>query len=348
MKKLMSLVGAAMAAVFAVSTTVAAGAELPTLTVELREVDDVRLFDGVVEAVNRSTVSAQTSGRIVEIDFDVNDLVKSGEVIVRFADGEHKARLAQTESALNVAIANRTGAEEDFKRIEKLFKGGTVARARFDNSKTAFDAAKGHVETAKAAVAQAREQLEYTIVRAPYGGIVVKRHVQIGETANPGQPLMTRFSLEELRVNVAVPQQYADGIKREKQASVHLGNSPAIKAESLTVFPFADARSHTVTIRVLLPQGNEQVFPGMLVKVAFNVGKHRMLLVPGSATIKRGEVAGIYLKSGKGKPYLQQIRTGRTVGDHVEVVSGLSQGDEIITDPLKATMALKSKTDETK
>ena len=141
--------------------------ELKTSIVKTAEIDNQRIFDGVVEAVDRSTISAQTSGRITEINFDVDDHVRAGEIILRFSDVEHKTRLAQSIANSNAVMATRIGAEEDFKRVQKLYKNGTVARARFDSAKATFDSAVARESTAQAAVNQAKEQLGYTICESP-------------------------------------------------------------------------------------------------------------------------------------------------------------------------------------
>ena len=317
--------------------------ELATGVAARHTFDNLRQFEGSIEAVNKSTISAQTSGRIKTINFDVDDFVKAGSVIVTFYDTEHKARLKQAESSLMAATAQRISAGQDFSRASKLFAKGTVAKSRFDAAKSAFDSAKAREESARAAVQQAKEQLEYTIVRAPYSGFVVERHVQIGEIANPGKPLMTGFSLEKLRVRAEVPQQFANAIRKGGQAIIYGPNNVVIESSDLTVFPFADPKSNTVTIRIALPEGTKSVFPGMLVKTAFRVGQTTNISIPSRAVVRRGEVVGVYIVDDDGKIQLQQIRVGRKHGkDRIEVLSGLKDGDKLALDPLMASIKLKS------
>ncbi len=318
-------------------------APVKTVVAKQQVVQNLRRFDGSVEAVNKSTISAQTSGRIMEINFDVDDYVKAGSIIVRFFDTEHKARLKQAQSALMAASARRLAADQTFQRTNTLFKNGTVAKAAFDTAKSNFDAALASQQSAEAAVQQAREQLSYTIVRAPYSGFVVQRHVQIGEIANVGQPLMTGFSLEKLRVKADVPQQFANAIRKANKAVVYGPDGTKIKAIGLTVFPFADPKSNTVTVRIALPDGTKSVFPGMLVKTAFKVGERTVLSIPQSGVVQRGELVGAYVLDKDGILHLQQIRTGRVLDDKtIEVLSGLQQGDKVAVDPLAASIELKS------
>jgi RND family efflux transporter MFP subunit len=319
-------------------------ADLPfaTTKVSLETKSLQRQFEGTVEAVNKATISAQTSGQVTHINFDVDDFVQKDAIIVRFNDAEHKSRLNQAISALDAANARAEAAKREFDRVKPLFKSGTVARARFDSATSGLSTTKADVERAVAAVEQAREQLSYTIVRAPFSGLVVDRHVQIGETASPGKPLMTGFSLEALRVRAEVPEQYARQIRKSNRATVLAGNDEPINVNKLTVFPFADPKSNTVTIRLELPPGTTSVFPGMLVKARFKIGEVETLLMPAKAIVARGEVRGAYLVGNENNVHLQQIRTGKVFdnGD-VEILSGLKQGDRVALDPLRAAIYRK-------
>ena len=329
----------------------ALAAELPLELAEARiiTVDSQRQFEGTVEAINKTTVSAQTSGRITYINFDVDDFVEQGAVILRFSDSEHKARLDQASSTLAAAMARAKAAEQEYERVSKLYKNGTVAKARFDQAKSANDASAAQAQNARAAVDQAREQLGYTIVKAPYSGLVVERHVEIGEIANPGKPLMTGFSLEQLRVRSEVPEQFAQLIRESNVATVIPGTGDSIAIENLTVFPFADPKSNTVTIRLALPEGIKSVFPGMLVKTRFKIGETKVLAVPEIAIARRGEVTGVYLVDDDDNVALQQVRTGREMGNGmIQILTGLKDKDKIALDPLKAAIYLKKNAGETK
>jgi len=318
-------------------------ADLETTVAKQLVMQNLRYFEGSVEAVNKSTISAQTSGRIEKINFDVDDYVKAGAVILQFNDIEHKALLAQAQSALMAANARHLASEQNYMRTETLFKKGTVAKARLDTSRSNYDSAKASADSAKAAVERAVEQLAYTVVKAPYSGFVVERYVQIGEVANPGQPLMTGFSLEQLRVKSEVPQQFANAIRTANKAIVYGPDNIKIPASDLTVFPFADPKSNTVTVRIALPDGTKSIFPGMLVKAAFTIGEKTVLAIANSAVIKRGEVIGVYVMESGGQLRLQQIRTGRMLENNmVEVLAGLKEGDKVALDPLKASIELKS------
>ena len=153
------------------------------------------MLDGVVEAVNRSTIAAQTGGQITEIHFDVDDFVEKGQVIVRLRDSQQKAALTAAEAQLKQAETALQDAQDTYDRAVKVFDKGAISEADMDKITAALESARAAGEAAAAGVEQAREQLEYTKISAPYTGIVTERHVQTGEVAAPGTPIMSGISL---------------------------------------------------------------------------------------------------------------------------------------------------------
>jgi len=310
-----------------------------TVTATLEDAARERVWDGRVEAVNQATVSAQTSGRIAELPFDVNDYVEAGAVLMRFTDTEQKAALAQAEAALQEATARLAEANQEFERFSKMIENNSVSRAAFDQSRANRDATRARLNAARSRVEGAKEQLEYTVIRAPYAGIVSKRHVELGELVSPGQPVISGLSLQSLRVNVDVPQSMFHAIRTIGKAFVYV-NDERIAAESLTFFPVADAEANTFRVRVNLPDGAATLYPGMFVKVGFVVGETRRLLVPVEAVVRRSELSGVYVTDGEAVA-LRQVRLGRRYGDSIEVLSGLSAGEAVATDPVAAGIWLK-------
>ncbi len=318
------------------------GAGLDTVQVEKSTVPEERVFDGVVEAVNRATVSAQTSGRIVEINFDVDDYVNKDDVLIRFRDTEQRAQLEAAKANEREAQAHLDQAQRNYDRTKSIFERKLVAKSALDEASAQLNAARARVKATSAQAEQAQEQLDHTVVRAPYSGIVLERHVEVGETANPGQPLMTGVSLEQLRVLVQLPQSFIDNIRNNGRASLLRADGRRVAAEKLTVFPYADTASHTFKVRVRLPSGTEGLFPGMLVKIAFVVGEDKRLLVPSEALVHRSEVTGLYVLADDGRVAFRQVRVGPKYDDRVEVLSGLQEGERVALDPIRAGVVLKA------
>ena len=298
-----------------------------------------RIWDGRIEAVNQATVSAQTSGRIAELPFDVNDFVDKGKVIMRFTDTEQRAALTRARANFQEGQARFNEAEQEFERVSSMFDNGTVSQARFDQAKANRDATMARLNAVRSGVATAEEQLEYTVVRAPYAGIVAKRHVELGELVSPGQPLITGLSLQSLRVNVDVPQGMFHSIRTIGKAFVYI-EGKRIAADELTFFPVADATANTFRVRVELPDGSATVYPGMIAKVGFVIGETKRLLIPAEAVVRRSELSAVYVVKDD-QVVLRQVRLGRLYGDSIEVLAGLSAGESVATEPVSAGIYLK-------
>lgn len=321
-----------------------AAAQLPfdTTVVETARAPLERVYDGTVEAVNQATMSAQTSGRIAEVYYDVDDYVEPGAPIIRFTNAEQQAALKRAEASLSEALARQNQAAEEFSRAEALFEAGSSSKREYDQAVASRDAANARVEAARSAVATANQQLEYTLVRAPYPGIVTERHVEVGEAVSVGQPLMSGLSLDSLRVVTNLPQQVAARVREHRMASVLTGEG-RVEATNLTIFPFADSASNTFTVRVNLPDGQYELYPGMFVKVAFVIGDAERLLIPTTALVRRSEVTGVYVAGTDDTIRLRQVRVGNTFGDRTEVLAGLTEGERIALDPVGAGIYVKSR-----
>ena len=323
--------------------TATAHAVAPLASIEVRPERSPleRQLDGTIEAVNQGTVAAQTSGRVAEILYDVNDFVPAGAVIVRLRATEQRTGLLQAEAALREAQARAIEARAQFERVSDIYARKVVPKATFDEATAARDAANARLTAAQAAVQAAREGVSYTEIRAPYAGIVTRRHVELGETVNPGTLLMSGLSLQYLRVTVDVPQSVVEQVRRIRKAAVYVGDR-RIEAQKLTVFPEASAPANTFRARIELPENAADLYPGMFVKVGFVVGEAERLLVPAASLVERGEVNAVYVIGNDGATSLRQVRIGHRFGDRVEILAGLVAGEHVAVDPVAATQRLST------
>jgi RND family efflux transporter MFP subunit len=309
---------------------------LQTLIIAAQQAPRERVWDGVVEAVNQATLSAQTAGRVVELPFDVNDYVQVGDVVVRFTDVEQQSGRRRADAALSAAQASLAEAEADYKRIADVYARKLVAKTQFDQATARRDTARAAVEAARAALREAGEQVDYTVIRAPYSGVLTERHVKVGETVRPGQPLVSGLSMAKLRINVEVPQSEIAAIRQHRQAAVLLTEGKRLAAENIVIFPFADPATHSYKIRLEMPEAETGLQPGMTVKTAFTLGQAERLLVPLKTLVQRGETTAVYVITDD-RALLRQIRIGHRFSDDVEVISGLQPGDAIALDPAAAS-----------
>jgi RND family efflux transporter MFP subunit len=333
------LVGMVIAASLALSNP--AMAELATAKAIQVEVPQEYRLDGNVEAVHQSTLSAQTSGQVQAVLVDVDDYVEQGALIIQLKDAEQKARHAQAQANLQAAVARLQDARKAFDRTKDIYARKLVAKAAMDKATAALKTAQAQHKSAQAALQQAEEQLEYTRIRAPFTGIVTKRLIEVGETAQPGRPLISGLSLEKLRVNVDVPQSLIDAVRTHRKARVQLPDGQWVDAEGLTIFPYADGASSTFKVRANLHASVTGVFPGMWLKVAFITGEESLLTVPRSAVVHRSEVSGVYVVNAEGVISLRHVRLGRRFDDREVVLAGLHEGEQVALDPVAAGVALK-------
>ncbi len=315
---------------------------LETATAVERETAREFWLDGKVEAINQTTLSAQTQGQVEAILFDVDDYVEKGQVVVQLKDTEQKAGLNQARADLREAVARLQEADDNYKRTNDLFGRKLASQSALDQATASLKSTRARKEAAEARLAQVQEQFEYTRAKAPYSGIVTQRHVEVGEVASPGQKLISGISLDQLRVVVELPQTLISVVREQGKARVLLPGGEVIDGNGLTVFPFADQATSTFKVRVDLPEGVKGLFPGMYVKTAFVTGMKREMVVPRQAVVYRSEVTAVYVVDPEGRVHFRHIRAGQPMADgNQTVIAGLSSGEKVALDPVAAATLLK-------
>lgn len=314
---------------------------LATAPVQLREVEQTYSVDGVVEATRQSTVSAQISGRVKGIFFDVGDRVSKGQIILRIDEREAEQALAGSRAQLSQAQAALQNARLNYERSKQLFEQKFISQAALDKAKSDYEMARAQAEASEAGAQQSALAQSYTAVVAPYGGVVSARMVELGEMVTVGKPLMTGFDPSQLRVIANVPQHKLKEIGTRPTVAVEVPSlNRWIDAAAVTVQPSADARTHSTQVRVDLPSNQAGLYPGMFVRTHFVVGKVSKLLVPASAVVRRSEVVAVYVVDDKGVPRLRQVRLGEAnAQNEIEVLAGLNVGERVAREAVKAGMA---------
>lgn len=316
---------------------------LQTQTIGSAKAPAGRAWDGVVEAVRQADLSAQTSGRATAVLVDVNDRVTAGQVLLRLSAVEQQAGANTARAQLRAAEAAAIEAEANYRRFASLAGDRYVSRAQVDQARAARDAAVASRDAARAQLAQAGQQADYTVVRAPFAGVVSARRVEPGESVSPGQALMSLHAPDALRIEVQVPQSTAAAIRTASKAQVLLADGRRVDAAQVIVFPAADAATHSVAVRVMLPRLETPPQPGDTAKIVFPVADDdaamaAIVRVPAKAVVQRGEVSAVYAIA-DGRLWLRQVRLGQRIGNEVEVLAGVKRGDVIATDPVAATQA---------
>jgi RND family efflux transporter MFP subunit len=328
-KKLLSVIGALLLGHGSLSLAAANTSELLIVQSQLQQ----RLLelDATIEAVNAATVSAQTSGRIVALNYDINDAVPAGAVLLEITRREQSASVAAAVAEQNRALATNSEAQLNLQRLQALFKTGAIAQGQLDQAKTAASSNLSAVKAAEANLIRAKEAQGYTVVKAPYAGVVTARHVALGETVSPGQPLYSGYSLAQMRAVTDIPQRYLQRIQADTEFVVTLADGTQMRSRDAVRFSFADPQSHAFKLRIQLDNPDAKLNPGMLVKVAFVADERQQIQIPQSALLHPHALTAVY-REVEGKWVLTQVRTGRRSGDEVEILAGLRSGDRIARD----------------
>jgi len=266
---------------------------------------------------------------VLEVKADAGQTVKKGDVLMRI-DAREAAEAARA------AEAQYANARVHYERTKSLVAQKFMSAAALDKAKADFDAAAANRAAAGASQSHAT-------ILAPITGIVARRHAELGDMAMPGTPLFTIYQPGGLRVTASIPQYRLKDMRAVKTARVEFPESGQwVDATAVQVLPTADAATHVSQVRVTLPTVPEAT-PGMFARVHFVTGQAEKLTVPASAVLRRGEVAAVYVQAADGRLSLRQLRLGDAVGrGEIEVLAGLATGDQVVTEPVKAAIQLKS------
>jgi len=322
-----------------------AAAALPFATglVEYRPVGGGYAAEALVEAGRESTVAAQVAGRVLELRVEAGDSVKQGQPIARIDDSETRQSVAGNQAQAAQAQANLSNAQSQYERAKLLVARKFVSQSALDQARANYEAAQAQVSAARAGVAQASATRSFSVINAPFTGLVSARHAQIGDMASLGRPLVTLFDPATLRVVASVPQSRLDEVRKVSNASVEFtGQGKWIEAISITVLPAADSNTHISRVRLDLPKDISGIYPGMFARVHFAVGNQKKLVVPLPAIVRRSEVTGVYVVDARGRVQFRQVRLGEAADQgYSEVLTGLSAGEQVALEPVKAGIYLK-------
>ena len=323
-----------------------AAAELTTVLARAAASTTLSGFDGVVEAVRQTVIAAQVPGAVVQLDVKVGDRVKAGQLLLRIDARAADQNAAASNAQVQAARASLEVAAKEYDRRKQLFQKNYISQAALERAESEFKSTGAQVAAQLAQAGAARTQTGFHIVRAPYAGVIAEVPVSLGDMAMPGRSLLTLYDPSALRITAAVPQTVVT-----QMVSVQLPRAefPGLSAASqwvtpvrVQVLPLIDASTHTVQIRADLPVGLSGVAPGMFARLWLPMAgggtspAATRPSVPLQAIVRRAEMTGLYVLDPNGRPVLRQVRLGLTEGDRVEILSGLTPGERVVTDPQAA------------
>jgi RND family efflux transporter MFP subunit len=349
-----------------------AGAEsLPVVNVrkvKRSEGKNSLVLPGNIEAVTEAPVLARASGYIKRRYADIGDRVKEGQVLAEIEAPEvdqqirqakatvdqANSMVQQAEAALEQGRSNENLARVTAERWANLSKKGVVSRQENDTYQAqwaaqqanvqalekAVAAARNNVAAAQANVARLNDLLEYQTVRAPFAGVITLRNVDAGVLVNEGNTLLYRIAqTDRLRTYLNVPQADAESVRVGQQAVLVIPDLEGRK------FPGAvtrtanalDPATRTLLVEVQLPNPGGVLMPGMYAQVDLSVPRlDPPLLIPGDTLVVRSDGPQVAVVEPDGGVHFARIQLGRDFGDHLEVLSGLEEGQQVVVNPSDA------------
>jgi RND family efflux transporter MFP subunit len=264
-----------------------------------------------------AVVAAKISGTIESLRVSPGQGVKAGELLAEISAQEIKARLDQ-------ATAMRDQAMLDYARFQRLVAERAVSRQE-------YDAAESRQRAAVAAVQEAETMLGYTRVVAPFDGVVARKRMDVGDLATPGRPLLDLEDPAALRAEADIPETLVGSLKLGARLNVTIvSGAPAIDGIVSEIAPAADSASRTVLVKLDLP-ADSGARSGQFARVAVPGAAVSSLRVPASALVVRGQMETVFVAANQ-RAQLRLVKSGKREGDSVEIISGLSAGEAVVTE----------------
>ncbi|HSE32543.1 MAG TPA: efflux RND transporter periplasmic adaptor subunit [Pyrinomonadaceae bacterium] len=313
----------------------------------VREGDRVRAGQTLIELENR-----EAGTQIAKARAGVRESTDALDEVDR--------NMRAAESTQQAANANERLANTTFSRYRTLFERKSVSPQEFDEVRTKLEIAKAEseradrllqatkakraqmlarIDQAQADVSSARIYAGYSRLVSPIEGIVVSKQVDVGTMATPGAPLITIENNASYQLEVAVEESQLSNIHLHDQAHVEI---EAISNNDLTCFvveivPAADPSSRSYSVKLALPNiAGAQLRSGLYGKARFISGQRETLAIPQKAITQRGQLTGVFVVDQSGVARLRLVKTGKAFDDKIEVLSGLTDGDEIVVDGLSS------------
>jgi RND family efflux transporter MFP subunit len=310
---------------------------------------------GAIRSANTAVLAAQLSGTVREIRVNAGDHVKRGQLLAVLDDRNARAQVqgaeagvaeaiqgeAEVKEALKAATADRKFAEATFDRYKALLAKNSLSRQEFDGAEARYGAALAHERSLEAKKQQimARQQqarsqqdsaqtyLSFSRIVSPLDGVVTAKSVDAGTVVMPGAPVLTVEETTHYRLEASLPEEYLPDAKAGDSVSISTEHGQ-FAGRVAEVVPAADVTSHSFLVKIDLPH-DCKCRSGEYGQASFPIGAAQRLAVPGSAVVEHGELQGIFVVAADGNVEYRLVKTGKTFGKRVEILSGLAAGEKV-------------------
>ncbi|HEY9169913.1 MAG TPA: efflux RND transporter periplasmic adaptor subunit [Lutibacter sp.] len=310
----------------------------PAVVVEVStsssEADNFLSASGKIEAVQNANLSTRMMGYVTDTYVNVGDKVSKGQLLLRINSADISAQSAQVAASITEAKAAFKNAEKDYNRFKVLFEQKSASQKEMDDITANYEMAKARLEGATQMKNQVNAQLSYSNISAPFSGVITGKFINKGDMANPGMPLIGIETPGKFQVIAMVPETEITKIKEGTAVNVVVkSTNELIKGNVTEVSSSAKNTGGQYLVKVVLDKTDAELLSGMYTSVQFPIEESpetKLILVPESALVKQGQLTGIYAIGNENVAILRWLRTGKTFGDKVEILSGLAADEQFI------------------
>ena len=294
---------------------------------------------GKIEAENSANLSTRMMGYVTKVHVKVGQNVKAGQLLVSVNSTDLQAKKAQVDASIIQAQAAYNNAKKDYDRFVNLFAQQSASQKELDDMTARYEMAKAGLEAAKQMRNEIQAQFSYSNITAPFSGVVTNTFVKEGDMANPGMPLVSVEGASQLQVTAMVSESDIAQVKQGMNVKVNIKSLNKIVTGNVSeVSLSAKNTGGQYLVKVNLNQTDKSILSGMFVNVQFPVEKSKTVstnssdrvLIPTAALVKQGQLTGIYTVGSNNVAILRWLRIGKTFGDQVEVLSGLTANEAYI------------------
>lgn len=272
---------------------------------------------GTVRSKLRASVEAKITGRIEKMLVTAGQSVKAGDPLVQLDGREIQSRLDQSLPVLR-------NAETEMKRFKSLVEQRAVSQSE-------FDAIEARFRVAQAAVTEAETMLGYTRITAPFTGVITRKLADVGDLASPGRALLEIEDPRGLRVEADIPESLINRIQAGAKLTIRMASGTETTEGVVSeIAPAADSSTRTFLVKLDLPEPSGWR-GGQFARVVVPLAESKTLRVPAAAVLQRGQMELVFVADGA-HARLRLVKTGRRLGDEVEIVSGIVPGERVITE----------------
>jgi RND family efflux transporter MFP subunit len=317
----------------------------PVISVQVSEKTEITnspfvTASGKIEAENSASISTRMMGYVTKVHVKVGQKVGAGQLLVSINNTDLKAKKAQVDASILQATAGYNNAKKDYDRFVALFAQQSASQKELDDITSRYEMAKANLEAARQMRNEVMAQFNYSNLTAPFSGEITNTFVKEGDMANPGMPLLSLEGNGRMQVTAMVSETNINDIKNGMAVKVNVKSLNKEVAGKVTeVSGSATNTGGQYLVKINLDKADKSILSGMFVNVQFpiqnptiseNKEESSMVLVPESALVKQGQLTGIYTISDDKKAILRWLRIGKTFGNQVEVLSGLTNDEAYI------------------